>query len=420
MIKEHQAPNARTAATLSVLKCTQNKAFSNIEITNTLDKSSFSKADAALYTLLTHGTLERLPLIDSFIDRLADGGIGKVDEKTKATLRVGIYQLLYTDRIPQSAACDETVKVAGFLGLKSGGFVNAVMRRAAVESKKFIENIKTLPEHIRYCVSESLLLLLKKQYPDSYNKVLESSFEPSHLPLRVNTLKTTVSDIKKLIPDSKEMEYSTYGLYWRGAATEILEELGDKIFIQGEGSQYAVSLLAPKEGQTVVDVCACPGGKSLSAAIEMKNMGSVVALDLHANKLGLITKSAERLGVDIITTAQNDARHIIPELKGKADKVICDVPCSGLGELSSKPEIRYKETESFEKLPQIQFEILCESVNYLKDGGKLVYSTCTVNKEENEKVVRRFISSVDGFSIGKEKTFFEPSEGFYACEIIKA
>ncbi|HBL84020.1 MAG: hypothetical protein A2Y17_05720 [Clostridiales bacterium GWF2_38_85] len=415
--------NARFCAARSVLRCTKDKAFSNLEIGNTLSNNKFTASDAALYTFLVHGTLERLLTLDYFIDKLSDMGIESIDEKTKAVLRVGLYQLLFTDRIPPSAACNEAVNTANNMKLKSSGFINAVLRNASRQSSKLKEQITTLHENIKYSVSESIYKLIKKQYPVNYTEIFEALLSIEKLPIRVNTLKTTIDDLQKRLPGTEKNNLSPFGLVsTKSNSSDIIADIGSSFFIQSIGSQYSTVLLAPESGQTVIDVCACPGGKSLSAAIEMKNNGRVVSLDLHMNKLSLIKKSAERLGISIIETVCNDARNPIQKYIGTADKVICDVPCSGLGEMSSKPEIRCKNIESFGKLPELQYNILKSSVNYLKENGILVYSTCTINKNENEGIVNRFISENPGYYIDEMKVFTPDvnGEGFFVCKIVRS
>ena len=215
---------------------------------------------------------------------------------------------------------------------------------------------------------------------------------------------------------------SPFGLVSEQSNTsEIISKIGSEYYIQSIASQYSTVLLNPQPGETIIDVCACPGGKSISAAIEMKNKGRIISLDLHKNKLSLIEKSCETLSIDIIETGCNDAKNPIEKYIGIADRVICDVPCSGLGEMSSTPEIRYKNTNDFEKLPDLQYNILKSSIKYLNDEGKIVYSTCTINKNENENVINKFIKENSEFLIDEMKTFMPDidGEGFFVCKLIK-
>lgn len=205
-------------------------------------------------------------------------------------------------------------------------------------------------------------------------------------------------------------------------------------FVQDEVSQLASSFINPDivpEGGTVVDVCACPGGKTFSAAINLGNKANIYSFDLHENKMSLIKSGAEKLGISCITAEALDARNAKAELCGTADAVICDVPCSGLGVIAKKPDIRYKPLSETARLPEIQGDILCSAVRYLKPGGTLIYSTCTLNKKENEDIVNAFLEKNDGYSlsddiiIGEKRgmaTIFPyeySTDGFFIAKIVK-
>ena len=171
-----------------------------------------------------------------------------------------------------------------------------------------------------------------------------------------------------------------------------------EVFVQDRASHIATLALSPCAGETVIDVCACPGGKSFLSAILMNDRGRVISFDLHESKLSLIRDGAKRLGLTSIEAGQCDATSPRTELFGTADKVICDVPCSGLGVLGKKPDLRYKDQDSIDALPALQLDILRASVNYLKAGGEIIYSTCTLNPQENEEVVRAFLSMSEDFA----------------------
>ena len=196
---------------------------------------------------------------------------------------------------------------------------------------------------------------------------------------------------------------------------------GGYCFVQDLSSQTAVKMLAPRADELIVDCCSCPGGKSFGAAIEMQGRGKIYSFDLHKNKLSLVEKGAEKLGIEIISTAERDGRTPDPELIEKCDRVICDVPCSGLGVIAKKPEIRYKELSDIERIPEIQYAILSASAGYLKTGGRILYSTCTINSAENEEITERFLAKNTGYRLIERKTFFPTaqSDGFFAAVIEK-
>ena len=217
--------------------------------------------------------------------------------------------------------------------------------------------------------------------------------------LSVNTLKITRDALSASLSDATPTPYAPNGLSVRGAIRELYGFKDGLFFVQDEASQLCVEALGAQAGETVLDICACPGSKSLGSAIRMKDQGRILAFDLHANKLSLITESAKRLGITIIETAAQDGRHFLPEWEGIADRVLCDVPCSGFGVLGKKPEIRYKDPAELRALPDIQLAILENACRYVRPGGVLVYSTCTILPEENEGNVRRFLNQHPEFSL---------------------
>lgn len=333
-------------------------------------------------------------------------------------LMTGVYQILYMDRVPDNAVCDETVEIAKELFGKSiAGFVNAVLRNICRNKQDVIESVLNSDEHIRFSVNNQLFELIKSQYPSEYARIFEAFFGKTPTFLRVNTLNSDAESVQKLvggtiINDKRILCENT------AKAVEMLDY--GTFYIQGAASQEAVRLLGATANETVVDVCACPGGKSLGAAIDMNNEGKVYSFDLHAKKLPLIEKSAKKLGITIIRTEKHDARNPKDDLIGVADKVICDVPCSGTGVMGSKPEIKYKSPEDFKGLYPTQRAILNSASRYLKPGGELVYSTCSINKIENEDNVRNFLAGNDGFTLIYERTFLpfeEEKEGFYIAKI---
>ena len=223
---------------------------------------------------------------------------------------------------------------------------------------------------------------------------MEEQNKKAPLTLRINTLKTSTQQVA-LCFENKVKQYAfldsalTLNTPFNPSKSQGMEN-GD-FFIQDLASQTAIKHLAPKKGDKVIDCCCCPGGKSFSAAIEMENHGEIKAYDLHESKLNLVRKGAQKLGISIIDAKVLDATKYVPELKEWADKIICDVPCSGLGVISKKPDIREKKLEDIERLPSIQANILNNVSRYLKKGGRLLYSTCTLNPSENENITNEFL-----------------------------
>lgn len=390
-------------------------AYSNLVFTNT----SLSGTDLAFAKRIALGVTERrltlMYAISLCAERVPSQEIGIL-------LMCGAYQIIYMTRVPDSAAVNETVTLASELfGKNITGFVNAVLRRISREKEQLLKKIASCDGHIRYSVGEKLYELIGSYYGDERDRIFEAFLEKKDCFLRVNTLSASPSEVAEMTGGSVISDSAV-----RCAdSAKALEAIGSgKYFIQGLASQKTVKLLDAKSGCTVIDVCASPGGKSLGAALDMKNKGRVIALDLHGNKLGLIEKSASLLGIDIIETGVRDAKNPDRALFGKGDRVLCDVPCSGTGEMGNKPEIKYKDPDDFTGLYATQRAILRASCEYTSIGGKLIYSTCSINKKENEEAVRYFLSLPCGkrFSLVAENTCLptgETGEGFYNAELIR-
>ncbi len=402
---------ARLAA-FNTVKRIFDGAYSNLVLPNNL-----IGLDKAFAENIVLGTLERKVTLEFVLSRFVNR---QCEKDVSALLMTGIYQILYMDRVPDSAACDETVNLAKDLfGVKIAGFVNGVLRNVCRSKSQILKDIDESEGYIKYSANKELFDLLKGYYPQCIDDIFDSFLGKPTTFLRVNTLKTNAENVAKKtngrVLDNKCIEVERL--------SGVVDLIPDgEFYIQGKASQEAVKLLDAQPNDVVVDVCACPGGKSLGAAIDMQNEGKVYSFDLHGNKLSLINKSAKTLGIDIIETQQNDARKVIDELVGIADKVICDVPCSGTGVMGSKPEIKYKSPEDFQGLYKTQRAIINEAAKYLKIGGTMVYSTCSINKIENEEVLAKFLWENQNFKLIFEKTclpFEEEREGFYMAKIIR-
>lgn len=379
-------------------------SYSNISLDTAIKRNSFSPSDRALLTLLFYGVLEKKITLDFIIDSLSSLPPSKIERETRNILRMGIYQLAFADRIPPHAAVNETVSLAA---KRSKGFVNAILH-SYIRKKdglsfpdKATDIIRYLS--VRYSVSAPLCEKLCASYgPSECEDILEAFSHTPPVTLRTNTLRTDtetlLSEIREKFPEAVRTANAKDGITVPSCAVSELDRLATgECIVQDEASQISCEVLAAKEGDTVADVCACPGSKSFGAAMTMKNKGSVLAFDIHENKLSLVDEGAKRLGITIISTKTHDARLPIPSLLRKADRVICDVPCSGFGVISKKPELRYKDPKTCEDLPDIQLAILENASQYLKVGGTLVYSTCTILPEENEDNIARFLEKHTDF-----------------------
>lgn len=393
-----EVKNVRRAALdiLMRMEKEQGEGYSNRLIDSAISKYSFESADRALLSRLVSGVTERRITLDYIISKFSKSPLSKLDTDALCLLRMGIYQLRYLDRIPRHAAVNETVNLARS---RSRGFINAILRSyLRTDSIKFPEK----PDDLRLSVTYSAPRELCAKFISIFGvkeseKILASYLDNPALTLRVNTLKRTRDELISML-EAEGFECiptatSPYGIRVTGSGlpTAISEGL---CYVQDESSQISSLVLDPKAGDVLLDACACPGGKSFSAAMLMNNSGSITSRDLHASKLPLITSGAERLGISIISTEERDSS--IPADK-KYTKIICDVPCSGLGVAAKKTEIKYRSLSENAELPPLQYKILCAVSESLEVGGTLVYSTCTILPEENENIVDKFISEHPDF-----------------------
>ena len=428
----------------TVLKTARDGAtYSNIAIDNALKRNELSDADAGLLTAIVMGVTERRLTLDYVIDRLS-ARPESVDADARVLLQMGIYQVMYLARIPEYAAVNETVELSPG---RCRGFVNAVLREFLRKKKSgklglLFPDEKADPEEylsVYYSFPRDVCRTFTLLYGvDRTKRIFELFNRPPRLTLRINTLKISRSEYAALL-DERAIPYI---LSERLENAIILERVGFSdlpgfdegyFFVQDEASQICVEAVDARPGMRMIDACACPGSKSFGCAIKMENQGEVLSFDLHESKLKLIDKSAARLGIGIVTAAVRDGRNFDASLEETADRVLCDVPCSGLGVIAKKPEIRYKSLADFQRLPEIQLAIVENCARYVKRGGVLVYSTCTVLPEENEKNLLRFLEKhpeftpVD-FTVGDVKSErgmlslapdLHGTDGFFVAKLIK-
>ena len=396
--------NARTLVLELLLKTEGSKQYSNIALDNALKKSELSPADKGLASALFYGVIERRITLDYQIKSLSSRELAKIDSRTLNALRIGLYQLIYLNRIPHHAAINESVSLCP---RKSAGFANAILRSFLRKGGLTLPDPANTIEYLSVAYSVDIPLISKLlsvfEKEETENLLIAINTSPDTT-LRVNTLLTNRSVLLENIPSSTPTINSPNGLYVQGSVRELYGFDEGLFFVQDEASQICVEALGAKSGDLVMDICACPGSKSFGAAISMDNCGAIYSFDLHENKLSLVNSGADRLKISIIKTNACDGRHFLPEFEEKADRIICDVPCSGFGVLAKKPELRYKNPEESASLPKIQRDILNNACKYLKSGGTLIYSTCTILPEENEKNIEQFLSSHPDFTLEPWKT----------------
>ena len=393
--------NIRAEAVGSLCRIKKDGKYPNLELGAALGRGEYTPADKALYAALVYGVCERALTLDWEIERLTGRGAASMDAETVSTLQVGLYQIYYMDKIPPHAAVNETVAAAP---ARSRGLVNAVLRRALREGGRLM-----LPEgdkSLYYSLPQWIIDLWERDYPDDADALCESVNRRPPLTLCVNGIKTSTENVLSHFADAginavhNAMFPDMIDVITKGVAvTELPGFDNGDFFVQDAASNGAVRILDVSPGMRVADVCAAPGGKSLAAAIMMENRGEVHAFDIHKNKLGLLEKSAERLGVGIITAAERDAKAGGDDasMRRAYDRVICDVPCSGLGVIAKKPDIRYKSEDKVRRLSEIQSAILSASAELVKEDGVLVYSTCTLRRAENDDIVDKFLHEHDDF-----------------------
>ena len=392
--------SARQAALNALIRVERDASYSNITLDGVLSENDISSRDKAFATKLFYGVIEKKQLLDYNLSRLCDKPLNKLDIAVLVILRMGLYQLFFTESVHSAAAVDESVKLCKANEcVSASGFVNGVLRSAAKLKEPVLPKIqkgKNKYWSIKYSCPEPIIKLWRQSYGDEMTVGILSALE-GRPPLcaRINTIKTNIGELQKSFEESgikaeKSEILSDCLLLEDTGAVETLPQYKQGLFhIQDASSQICCQLLSPEKGDTVLDVCSAPGGKSFTLAQLMKNDGTLISCDLYESRLRLVKSGAERLGIDIIKTVACDSAKYneFP----MADRVLCDVPCSGLGIIRRKPELRYKSDMGLDTLPDLQYLILCNCSRFVKSGGLLVYSTCTLNPQENSGTARRFL-----------------------------
>lgn len=399
--------NVRKIAFNTLYRVLFDDAYSALAINSAIKENNLNRLDASFLSHLVYGVLERKILIDYVISQYSKIKPKKIENKTLLLLELGVYQLLFMDKVPSSAAVNETVNLAKKVGAyKSSGFINAVLRNLVRNELSYnlpdeADKVKYLS--IKYSCPEFLVSMWISQYgQENTLNILKGLALRPPLTIRVNTLKVSKSQLTEKLEaqniDVLDVEYlpNALNIENTGSIEEIESFKNGEFYIQDSASQLCCEFLDTKEGMTVCDVCAAPGGKSLYCAINMNNNGKVYSYDLFEHKIKLINDSAKRLSVDIINAQVRDAENseiAIPE----CDRLICDVPCSGFGIIRRKPEIRYKKATIIDNLPSLQYSILCKNADMLSIGGVLIYSTCTLCDKENRQIAEKFLSEHKDF-----------------------
>lgn len=413
--------NSRSVAVKVLCDILSDGSYSNIAVDSAINNAQLSRQDASLATTLIYGSLQRKITLQRIVEEL-NNRKSKTDLFVQSALFVGLYQILFLDRIPDSAAVNETVSVVKQSKFKfAAGFVNAILRKAVAERESILEKLAESRDiSFKYSCPVPLLKSLIADYGrETAEAFLAASLESPKTYARVNTLKVDKCELIKRLND-KGVECSeaiTDGcVVVKGVSLSQLQEFNEGLFyVQDPASQLAVKALGIEPQMSVLDMCSAPGGKSFTAAMYLEGKGRITACDIYEKRVGLVASGAKRLGIECIETKVADAAK--KSDLGLFDRVICDVPCSGFGVVRRKPEIKYKD-ESFENLQEIQLTILENAATYLNDGGRLMYSTCTLRKAENENIVEKFVQQNSSFEIVEMCTLMpqtDGTDGFFYC-----
>ncbi|WP_126426123.1 16S rRNA (cytosine(967)-C(5))-methyltransferase RsmB [Brevibacillus marinus] len=426
-MSRNRSATARDVALDVLNKVDERKSYSNLELNSALGSSPLSAADAALATELVYGTTQRRNTIDGVIDRFVKGGAGKLQPWVRNLLRLSLYQIRYLDRIPERAAVHEAVEIAkrrGHRGVASlvNGVLRNVLRHPEVWDKPpqagTAAEIAWTYSHPQWLVQRWLQLFGE----ETTRALCASNNHPPHAAVRVNRLKIgrdqLLSELLRDFPAAARSPLSEQGIVLPGG-----HAAGTKWFaagyytIQDESSMLVAPALAPRPGMRVLDACAAPGGKTTHIAELMDNRGEIVACDIHPHKQRLIEQHAERLGLTIIKTMVCDAAELAEQELGLFDRILLDAPCSGLGVIRRKPDLKWnKQPADIARIARLQYQLLTRLAPLLAPGGLLVYSTCTIEPEENQLLVERFVAEHDRFQLDRSLASDLPAVVSDACD----
>lgn len=420
--------NTRELALDMLLAIDRDGQYSHLVLRDVLDKYQYlSKQERAFLTRLTEGTIERMLTLDYVIDQFSKTKVKKMKPLIRELMRLSVYQIMYMDSVPDAAVCNEAVKLArkrGFSGLS--GFVNGVLRSVARGWK----DVTFQNESVRYSVPEWIIDGWNADYGrDVTEKMLEAFMQPAKITVRTNTQKCTPEELKDRLSQEGVTVEAIEGISYAFALSgfDYLAGLGSFqdgwFYVQDISSMTVAHAADPKKGDYIIDVCAAPGGKSSHLAELLDGSGMVEARDLTEYKVGLIEENILRHDLHNMKAVQQDATLFDEASVEKADILICDLPCSGLGVIGRKSDIRYKMTaEKAHDLAVLQQEMLDTVWKYVKRGGKLIYSTCTIHKEENEDNVAAFLQKHPQFTLVEQRQIFpmEGSDGFFVAKMIRS
>lgn len=382
---------ARNIALKSLYEINIKQAYSNIVLDKFINENreKLSNLDINFISELVYGVVTWKLTLEYIIQKYSKTKIKKMSDWVKNILYLGSYQILFLDKVPKSAAVNESVNLCKKYNFKSVGLVNAILRKIEKSDYKEISNITNSITRIslKYSMPEWIV----KKFCDEYGEeetanICQNLNLRPNISVRINRLKGKMDLGEKGILEDFRTITGTKNI------TKTKEYIEGNITIQDEAAGLSSFVLAPKEGEIVLDACSAPGGKTTYLAELMHNKGKIVAWDIYEERLKQVEQNAKRLGIDIIQTEVHDATKLKEEYVEKFDKILLDVPCLGLGVIRRKPDIKWnRQEEDIKEISDIQFNILKTCSKYLKKNGTLVYSTCSMLKEENDAIIEKFI-----------------------------
>ena len=403
----------------ALMKVHKDQAYSNIAINESIKK--FRKSDAGFVQMMVKGVLRKQILIDHKIDGLAKRGIKSVKVRPLIILRMSIFAIDMMNSVPDYAAVNEAVKLSKKVSSAEFGFINAILR-TYIRDRKYTDEVE-LDDRIKLSFPNELADLICFQYKENALKIMKALNEPKNIVLRCNrnliTREELIDKLQKKGYDAIKDETTMSGIIVKSGFPVKDEMFNSGLYsVQSSSSIEAIEKLNPKRASKVLDLCAAPGGKSMAIAEIMDNQGEIVACDIHPHRIELIEKNIKRTKTKIIKTKIKDATLFDETMNKSFDYVVADVPCSGIGVIPNKPELKYRiDVRNLNSLKMIQEKILMNGIRYLKKNGTIMYSTCTLNMEENEDIPKRVLQSFPDVEIVESKYIlpYNNKIGFYYC-----
>ena len=437
----------REIALKALYKIDKEDAYSNIALDETIKKNrrKLDDRDVGFISEIVYGVITWRLTIDEIIKKYSNIRLKKISPWILNILRMGIYQIVFLDKIPKSAAVNESVNLAKRYGHKgSSNFVNAILRKVEKKDYETFFEIKNPIERISKTTSMPVWIieeLLKENDIQKVEEICKASNIKPKVVIRINNLKTDKQELENLLKERnitfQQGEFEDFLILEKAKNIEQLDLFKQGYFtIQDEGAGLIAKILNPKPNEVILDACSSPGGKTSYMAELMNDKGEIIAWDLHSHRVKLVEETAKRLGIHIIRTQCQDATIYKEEYKEKFDKILLDVPCLGIGVLKRKPDIKWKrKPEDIEEISNIQKNILQTCSKYVKSNGQIVYSTCSIFSEENDKIIDEFLQKNPDFIYGKIQTLNaeknvqnlnkiqlyqnEQTDGFFMCKLQK-